>query len=347
MIDENASSSEAVETEEVSAEQFIQRMSDTERDHWLKTGDTPEVKPKTVPPKGQESAPAKEAPGAAKAAETQSDSDTDASGKRDESEELSDEEFKRLGAKAQRRIRNLLAKNKELETKRADPAPAARTEVANPPKEKPAVEAKPEFKETRPKPRLDDKKPDGTPKYASYDELNEDLVDWKLEQRDAKTAFDKAESDKAARATETERKNAEIRDTQRKRVEAVRKRIPKFDEALNDADFVKKIPERSALDGMILSREKGFDVFFHLWEHPQELDAILKLGPHDQAFEFARIELSLEKAPAKKVSNAPPPPREVGGRGTPPEDEVEAAAAAGDVTRYIDLVNRRELGAKA
>lgn len=46
---------------------------------------------------------------------------------------------------------------------------------------------------------------------------------------------------------------------------------------------------------------------------------------------------------AKTVSDAPPPPHEVGGKGTPPADEVEAALKSGDQTRYNDLMNRRDL----
>jgi len=46
---------------------------------------------------------------------------------------------------------------------------------------------------------------------------------------------------------------------------------------------------------------------------------------------------------AKAVSDAPPPPAEVGGKGTPPADEVEAALEREDTRAYIDAQNARDL----
>jgi hypothetical protein len=47
--------------------------------------------------------------------------------------------------------------------------------------------------------------------------------------------------------------------------------------------------------------------------------------------------------PAKKVSDAPPPPREAGGTAAPPADEVETAAHANDFSRFRSASNRRDL----
>lgn len=49
------------------------------------------------------------------------------------------------------------------------------------------------------------------------------------------------------------------------------------------------------------------------------------------------------KAPEKKVTGAPPPPKEVSGRGTSPPDEIESAAKNGDFRSYRDAANRRDL----
>jgi hypothetical protein len=49
------------------------------------------------------------------------------------------------------------------------------------------------------------------------------------------------------------------------------------------------------------------------------------------------------KAPEKKVTEAPPPPREVSGRGAAPSDEVESAVKAGDFTRFRSAANRRDI----
>jgi hypothetical protein len=47
--------------------------------------------------------------------------------------------------------------------------------------------------------------------------------------------------------------------------------------------------------------------------------------------------------PAKKVTEAPPPPRETSGHAAPPPDEVEAAVKADDFTRFRNAANRKDL----
>lgn len=59
-------------------------------------------------------------------------------------------------------------------------------------------------------------------------------------------------------------------------------------------------------------------------------------APRNEAGQFS-------KAPAKKVSDAPPPARESGGRQGPPPDEVERARNAGDVRAYMRAANERDL----
>jgi hypothetical protein len=50
--------------------------------------------------------------------------------------------------------------------------------------------------------------------------------------------------------------------------------------------------------------------------------------------------------PAKKVTSAPPPPREAAGRSAPPADEAERAALTGDFRTFRDAENRKDLAAK-
>lgn len=79
------------------------------------------------------------------------------------------------GSAAEKRIKQLLAQNKDLERRLAAQAK---------PDETPASSAEPAQATTpRPKPKIDDKKPDGTPKYANYEEFVEELADWKADQR--------------------------------------------------------------------------------------------------------------------------------------------------------------------
>lgn len=57
----------------------------------------------------------------------------------------------------------------------------------------------------------------------------------------------------------------------------------------------------------------------------------------------ARGEDGKFKAPEKKTTQAPPPPKEVSGRGAAPPDEVESAASAGDFSRFRAAANRRDM----
>lgn len=57
----------------------------------------------------------------------------------------------------------------------------------------------------------------------------------------------------------------------------------------------------------------------------------------------ARGEDGKFKAPEKQVTKAPPPPKEVSGRGSPPADEVEGAVKANDFRAFRDAQNRKAL----
>ncbi len=50
-----------------------------------------------------------------------------------------------------------------------------------------------------------------------------------------------------------------------------------------------------------------------------------------------------KQAPEKKVTEAPPPPKEVSGRGSQPTDEVETAAKTGDFAAFRAAGNRRDI----
>jgi hypothetical protein len=53
--------------------------------------------------------------------------------------------------------------------------------------------------------------------------------------------------------------------------------------------------------------------------------------------------VAASEAPAKKVSQAPPPPKTAGGHSGPTPDEVEVAASGDDVRAYINAANRRDI----
>lgn len=81
------------------------------------------------------------------------------------------------GSGAEKRIKQLLARVKELERSQQ---PAAKQDV--PPAPSPAQPTQqPQY--TRPKPTRDDTNQDGSPKYGEYEDFVEELADWKAEQR--------------------------------------------------------------------------------------------------------------------------------------------------------------------
>jgi hypothetical protein len=52
------------------------------------------------------------------------------------------------------------------------------------------------------------------------------------------------------------------------------------------------------------------------------------------------------KAPAKKVTDAPPPPREASGRSAAPPDEIQSALKANDFRSFKNAADRRDLAAR-
>ena len=82
-----------------------------------------------------------------------------------------------IGNKARRRFEKLLAEKKELERRLAAQTvkPDAQSASSAAPQEQSPV--------NRQKPTISDKKTDGTPKFATYEDFVEDLADWKAEQR--------------------------------------------------------------------------------------------------------------------------------------------------------------------
>lgn len=111
-------------------------------------------------------------------------------------------------------------------------------------------------------------------------------------------------------------------------------------------------------------RESSPEIGAHLMQYmslkPKDVERIVQLPVGEQWNELRAIETAMrdelklnvpkdaekEKPKPKVVSDALPPPREVGGKGTPPEDEEQAAlkkAADGDPSDYMHLQNQREI----
>lgn len=202
---------------------------------------------------------------------------------------------------AEKRIKQLLAKQKELEVQLAQ-----KGVTPVPPTVQPT-------QYTRPKPTADDKVSDGTSKYSTYEDFVEELADWKAEQR-------------MVAAQREYQQNAAQTALQGKLDEA-RTRYSDADEVIFPA--VKSISE-SAIPLIVKDVFDKSDVFVDLCyvvgSDPDELKSFISLAQTNpraalaKVFEYERgIKEELSRAskdtatPEKKITSAPKPPSPVGG----------------------------------
>ena len=224
----------------------------------------------------------------------------------------------------------------ELETLKI-PKPAEQ------PKPQPKVEAPQQA--ARPKPTAEDKKPDGTLKYSTYEDFVEELADWKAEQRWAS-----AERDRTASAQKAE--------FQSKVDEAKTRYGAKFDEVLSPTvtAIVSDQSVSPSVKAMLNDSEVLPDLLYTLGSDPKELASFLNLAKTapGKALRYIALTESLireelesgtkeTKPPAKPITSAPKPPAEVGGRASTPGDQLEAAAKANDFRSFKAESNRRAL----
>lgn len=239
------------------------------------------------------------------------------------------------------------AQEAELERLKANPAATKQAEVVEitPPKSKKV--------ETAPRPKANDTDAAGKPKYATWEDYEDALLDWNTERTLAKV-----EESQAKRQTEAQvqQQNTKIEQGWRERVDKSRLQHPDFDDVALDPDGPGKlIGKGSVVDTWILESDHGAEILYHFGKNPEELRRYGNLTPVAAARELTKLEDKLAgTAPAKAattLTQVPPPktPRpttQVGGRGTTTADEVTKAVADDDVRAYIDAQNRREIASK-
>lgn len=296
MADANAASSPAVYDGPEGLAEFIQ---------WRQSGNK---LPEPEPAETAESAPA-DAP-----EETvESEDEKSESASESESEEEAQEPPQK-GSGAEKRIKQLLARVKELERAQAakqDVKPESST--AQPQQAAPG---------TRTKPTPDGNGPDGKP-YASYEAYVEDLADWKSEQRLVQFQQQQAEQQalNALRATLEEA---------RSRYEDADEVIFPAAQAIRDAQIPQAIKE------VFAQSDTFVDLCYVLGSDPDELQKFVSLAQKNpraalaKVFEYERgireefskprdaegkfaAEKEPQKAPEKRQTQAPKPPSPVGG----------------------------------
>lgn len=287
---------------------------------WRMKGTLPEEKPAAEPPKEETPAVTEDSAPLSETAAGSEPAPKPEQGHRKTSQDTA------------RRIQELLTERKARDTRIA--------ELERQIQERSQASVKPQqtpqpAKETS-EPRIDDKDDKGQPKYATY----EDYLS-ALRKYDREVSIKEWEQ----RQTQARQEEAEkvINAEQTKRAIAARAKYADFDQVAFSNEMT--IPKGSLIDQFVIDSQHGMDVLYQLGKDSHaEFDRIAKLPPLRAHRELIKLEEQFSRPPApKKVTNAPPPPQEVGGRGTTSPDEVEQAVKEGDQEAYRAAANARDL----
>jgi hypothetical protein len=276
-----------------------------------------------------------------------------------DSEPAKPQEKRKSGTPAAQRVQELLAeraadrriyeqKIKDLEARLTSPQP--------PPKQESAP-AKLESK----RPAWTDVKPDGTPKYAGENAMEdyiEDVADWKSGQKlDARAEQIRnetlAEFESRMRQQEAQKGLQQKLTEGRERYKDLDAKIMPVTEAIvNDMQINPAVKEA------ISSSPYMVDLLYVLGSDPAALEDFKQTARQDPLGAIRKavmIEAEIarelkgqsgpEKPPVKKITQAPPPPHQVSGTATA-GDEAEEAFKSGDFNSFRNAENRRELAAR-
>lgn len=161
---------------------------------------------------------------------------------------------------------------------------------------------------TRPQPQNEDSKPDGTPKYETFDEYILDLTKWQFEQLEAA-------KEAKTRQIEVQRALTEEQTAVQKHIDAFKVEHPDFDAVINQ-------PDLKVNGGMLRvlrnpRNAQGPAMAYYLAQHPDECKRIFDLPYDDAIEEMGVIKATLGNGNGKPVARpvaqpkAPPPPTTV------------------------------------
>lgn len=231
----------------------------------------------------------------------------------------------------------------------AEPKSDERSSSASAPEhtDKPAAK-QPTYEDQHPKPKLED--------FDSIEAHTEALTDWKLDkrefersQREAAEAQSKAIREKLADANSRYGEGAET---------SIRSAAKSIAESADVHPAVKSVLTDSAVLADVLytlnSKEGELASFIQLAkENPNAAIRKAVLLEHLISQELSKGAPSeterdesgkfVAQKPAKKVTEAPPPPREASGRNAAPPDDVASASKTLDFAAYRAAQNRRDL----
>lgn len=220
-----------------------------------------------------------------------------------ETEEAQEQQPKGSAAK---RIKQLLAKTKELERQLAAKQDV-KTESSTPQPEAPQY--------AHPKPTADDKKADGTPKYETYEDFTEALGRWAAKEERA--------------SWEREQAQQQALSTLKTTMEEARSRYEDADEVIfPTAQTIQNAKIPLAVKEVFAQSDNFIDLCYVVGSDPDELEEFISLAQSNpraaigKVFDYERgIQEELAKprdakgkfTPEKKQTKAPKPPATVGG----------------------------------
>lgn len=251
-----------------------------------------------------------------------------------ESEPEEDQEQPPKASEAQKRIKQLLAKVKELESRQA------------PKQDAPAESSPAQPQHAFPKPKSDDKNADGTPKYAEYEDFTEALGRWAAKEERATWEREQAEQ-QALNALQTTLEEA------RSRYEDADEVIFPAAQAIREA----KIP--LAVKEVFAGSEHFIDLCYVVGSDPDELNKFISLAQKNpraaigKVFEYERGIREEQKprddkgkfaAPEPKTTKAPKPPSPVGGGSSRTFDVNDESLSPEEWMRQMNLRDQKRKG---
>lgn len=254
---------------------------------------------------------------------------------------------------AEARIKELAAQNKQLAKDLEDARKPKETKAESSPARQEQKPAQPEA--TRPKPTLKDVGTDGKAKYGSYEDFQEDLTDWKVEQK-------LVARDREQQATQQSQKwMQEINEARGRYADYDTVAVPLVADLMKPDihDSVRSVLMASpvladllyTIGGTAASKADFLDAC--RTDHGKALRVAL-LIEQEIAKELGKGKVAAKKAgegetevtPAAPKPRAPKPPAEVGGRGAPGEDALVTAAKENNFRSFEAEQTRRVLASR-
>jgi len=322
---------QTVESVATSGTDILESMTGDERKDWQATGKVPE-RPKEVP--------ATSAPPAL-VAKPEPDKETAETKPASEPGKAAQEpEREKSASRGDRRILELLGKNKELQ---------AEIEELRRPKAEVKAEAKPEPAPGKPASPVvisDALKAKivalvgNASEFETYEDLvaalGVEIVQTMVPDL-VKQALTQQEE-----ARQVEKVQQKVTEGWMKSVNEAAGKHSDYEVVVDSPEMAKLIPIGSSLNSIIVDSELGGEILYHLGNHKDELKRISELPLIAQFREIFKLENSLSGSPAPTETEVPPPLKTLGAGEITTSNAVDAALQRKDAGAYIKAENERE-----